>query len=166
MSPTEYGPARLGDDVHRPGGEGFEAGGRSFLRHRADDDHRQRAVDHELSQEGQTVHARHLDVERQHVRLVLENQIARDEGIRCEADDLDVGFVLQRIRQHPPHDGGVVDDEHTCLSHRSGHRQCRCGSVCGSAVSVTSTATGTSSITASRRGPLASRGDESGSTVG
>ena len=47
---------------------------------------------HQLAQERQAVHARHLDVERDDVRLVLQDQVARDERIgapgrppRCRA---------------------------------------------------------------------------------
>ena len=113
--------ARFGDDVDRAGGQRLDARGRSGLRHRAHDDHRQRMVRHQLAQEGQAVHARHLDVERDHVRLVLQDQVARDERIRREADHLHVRLGLERVGEHPPHDRGIVDDEDARLRRGHGH---------------------------------------------
>ena len=47
-----------------------------------------------------------------HVRLVLQDQVARDERIGRAADHLDVGLGAQRVGQQLPDDRGIVDDEH------------------------------------------------------
>ena len=66
---------------------------------------------HEPAQEAQAVHARHFDVEGDEIRLVLQDHVSGDEGIRGSANDLDVGLAAQSVAQHLPHDRGVVDDE-------------------------------------------------------
>ena len=66
---------------------------------------------HQLGQEGEPVHARHLDVEGDHVRLQPHDHVAGDVGIDRRAHHLDVGVATQLLGQDLPHDGGVVDHE-------------------------------------------------------
>src|ERR671931_1406508 len=53
-----------------------------------DHHHRHRMSAHELFKKGQAVHPRHLDVERQHVRLELADLVASDIRVRSNPDDL------------------------------------------------------------------------------
>ena len=112
--------ARLGDDVDRAGAQRLDRRRRPALRQRADDDHRHRPVLHQLAQEAQAVHARHLDVERDHVRLEPQDQVARDERIGGAADHFDVRLALQRVGEQLAHDRRVVDDQRPCIGRRDG----------------------------------------------
>ena len=67
---------------------------------------------HEQTQESQTVHLRHLEVERDDVRLELADAVAGLVRVGRHADDFDVVVGGQRIGGELPHEGGVVDDEH------------------------------------------------------
>jgi hypothetical protein len=115
------GPAGLGDHVHGAGLQRLDGGRGSRLGHRADDDDRQRVVLHQLAQEGQAVHARHLDVERQHVGPVLDDHVAGDEGIGRPADHFDRRLAAQRVADHLAHDRRVVDDEDARPPRRASH---------------------------------------------
>jgi hypothetical protein len=52
---------------------------------------------HDLAQEGDAVHARHLDVQRDNVRHFLLNAAGRGEGISGRSHDLDLGVGLQDL---------------------------------------------------------------------
>ena len=128
-----HGPARLqladstlepvGDLAHRIGSTGFRnhvngAGGqrldtgvRTRRRHRADDDHRHGVMFHQPLEEREPVHPRHLDVQRQHVRLVAQDQVTGDKRIGRDTDDFDVRLTTEHVGQHLAHDGRVVDDK-------------------------------------------------------
>jgi hypothetical protein len=62
---------RFGDDVDRPIFQGLEGALRALLGQAGTDHHRYRVLRHDLLQEGQAIHARHLDVERDHIRHLL-----------------------------------------------------------------------------------------------
>ncbi len=66
---------------------------------------------HQLGQEREPVHARHLDIQRQHVGAELRDLLARHVGVHRAPDHLDVGALRELLRQHLPHDRRVVDDK-------------------------------------------------------
>ena len=68
-------------------------------------------VAHELGQKTQPIHARHLDVEGEHIRIELGDLVPGDVGVRGDADHLDAGKGGQPFEQHPAHSGAVVDDQ-------------------------------------------------------
>ena len=59
---------RLGDDLHRAVFERSECALRALFGQTRTDHHRNRMLAHDLLEEGEPIHARHLDVERDHVR--------------------------------------------------------------------------------------------------
>ena len=77
----------VGDGIARV--HGLESDLASLGRDGRDDDHRQRLVLHECVQEREAVHARHLDVERDDVRLELDDHVASDIGIPRGAGHVD-----------------------------------------------------------------------------
>ena len=103
--------ARLADDVDGADAQRLDAGGRALLRQRADDDGRNRMVLHQLAQEAEAVHARHLDVERDDVGLELQDHVPRDVRIGGAADHLDVVVLAQGVAEQLADDRRVVDEE-------------------------------------------------------
>jgi hypothetical protein len=103
--------SRLGDDLHGAQGEGAHRGLAVARRQRADDHHRYREVAHELRQEAQPIHARHLDVERDDVGAQAQDLLAGDVRIDGGADDLDVGVLAELLAEDLPYQRGVVDDQ-------------------------------------------------------
>ena len=89
------------------------------LRERRDDHGRHRVVLHELAQERDPVHARHLDIERDHVGLELDDLRPRDVRIAGDAHDLDVGVARELALEDLANDGGVVDDQDADFAHAS-----------------------------------------------
>ena len=81
------------------------------LRERGHHHHRHRSQAHEVGEEGQAVHARHLDVEREHVRVEGLDLVARHQRVLGMAHDLDAGVLRQHLGQHPAHKRGVVDNQ-------------------------------------------------------
>ena len=66
---------------------------------------------HQLAQEGDAVHARHLDVERDDVGHLLANLAGRHEGVAGGRDHLYLRIFRQHGGQGLPDACGVVDDE-------------------------------------------------------
>ena len=85
------------------------------------DDHRERLLRHDLPQEGQSVHAGHLEIEDDDVRDLLLDPAGGDERIGGRSQDLDVGRRLQDAAQGLADGGRVVDHEDADRSGRA-HR--------------------------------------------
>src|SRR5690348_12415995 len=66
---------------------------------------------HQLLEKGQAIHARHLDVERQHIRLEGQNLVAGNERIRRRPHDLQVVFGGYGVGEKLAHDRRVVHDQ-------------------------------------------------------
>jgi hypothetical protein len=67
---------------------------------------------HEQAQEGESVHARHFQVEREDVGFKFADAVTRLVGIDGAADHLDGGVGAQGIGGDLPHEGGIVDNQH------------------------------------------------------
>ncbi|MPN03006.1 hypothetical protein SDC9_150229 [bioreactor metagenome] len=100
----------LGDDGYRPGCHRVERHRHPGFGQRRADDHRRRVFLHDLAQETEAIHARHLDVENDHVGPVAVEFFHREQGVRRCRDDLDVVRLGQNAAQHFTNDGRVVDD--------------------------------------------------------
>ena len=111
------GHADLGlqDDVDRPGFQGLKQGLRPRLGQGRTHHHRDRPLGHQLAQEGDAVHARHLDVEGDDVRNFLGNALGGDERIGRDADHLDLRIGFQDRRQGLPNRGRVINDQNADL---------------------------------------------------
>ncbi len=61
----------------------------------------------------QAVHARHLDIQRQHVRPQAQDLVARDKRIGRGAHYFQIRLRRQAFGQHLAHDGRIVHDQHS-----------------------------------------------------
>ena len=104
---------RLGHEIDRAERERPHGRFATLLRQRRDHHHRHRLVFHQPVQERQAVHARHFDVEGQHVRFELGDLVPGDVGVLGSADDLDFRVFLQKIGQNCPHEHRIIDDQDT-----------------------------------------------------
>ncbi len=66
---------------------------------------------HEFAQEGDAVHARHLDIEDDDVGHLLLNAARRHERVGRGADHLYAGIRRKDPGQDLTHRGGVIDDQ-------------------------------------------------------
>ena len=82
-----------------------------FFGQRRADQNRNRLVGHDLLQERQPVHVRHLDVEHDHVGPALLHLAHRDQRVG-RGVHVDPHLARQHGGHHLPHHGGVVHDEH------------------------------------------------------
>ena len=80
----------LGDEIDRAQLQRLERGLGAAFGQRRHHDHRHGPQAHEIGEESQSVHARHLDVQREHVRIGLLDALARHERIRRRAHHFDV----------------------------------------------------------------------------
>jgi hypothetical protein len=64
-----------------------------------------------ILQKREAVHARHLEVEREHVGVEFLDLVAGGVGVDRGADDFDVGIGFERIAHEFADDGGVVHDQ-------------------------------------------------------
>jgi hypothetical protein len=94
-------------ELHRANRRGRAAGGEARDHH-----HREWPQPHHLFEKLESVHPRHLDVERHDVGIERLDRFARLERIGGLADHLDCGIVGQRGRNQAAHGGRIVDDEH------------------------------------------------------
>ena len=107
-SPAARGPHRCHTAEQRDGAAPLGEG-------RADDD-RHRTLRHDLSQEGQAIHARHLQIEHDHVGALFGHLLERDDRI-LRRDHLHA-FASEDLGENPANDGGIIDNENV---QRSAH---------------------------------------------
>ena len=110
--------ARLQDDVDRPRLQRLEQRFRAFLDQRRAHHHRQGALRHQLAQEGDAVHARHLDVQGDDVGHLLLNVARGGKGIGGGGDHLDFRIGGQDRGHRLADAGTVVDHQDTDFLHR------------------------------------------------
>ena len=63
-------------------------------------------------QKRQAIHARHLNVQRQDIRLQLQNHIARHVRIAGRAHNFNFRILRQSVGNHAAHDCGIVHHQH------------------------------------------------------
>ena len=88
--------SRLGHHGHGARKKGVQRRAVLFRQGRTDDGG-DRRLGLDLAQESQTVHARHRDVEQQHVEPDLANHRAGAQGVGRAARQLDLGVALQQV---------------------------------------------------------------------
>jgi hypothetical protein len=94
-------------EFQRPDGDfGVALGQRGHHHHR----HGPQA--HQTLEEIQAVHARHFDVQGQHVGIVLLDELARDERIGRGRHDFQIGVGVDDFRHQTAHQGGIIDAQH------------------------------------------------------
>jgi hypothetical protein len=110
---------RLVENHDGAGGQGLDGRGRAGFRERRTDDDGSRPLLHHLPQEGHPVHARHLDIQQNHVRPVHFHALHRKQRVRYSGDDLDLRVGLQQVHHHLAHHGRVVHDHDFDAAHET-----------------------------------------------
>ena len=123
QGPDRHRAIGLGEDVDGAGLEGIEGHLRAGLGQGADHHHWHRMVLHQDPQEGQPIHPRHLEVERDHVGGEPHDLLAGYVGIAGRSHHLDPGVEIEAIGDRLPHECRIVDDEHAefLLGRRDAH---------------------------------------------
>ena len=62
-------------------------------------DYRDGVLRHEFFEERQAIHARHLDIEGDHVGDLLADSLSGDKGIARGGDDLDLGIGREQVAE-------------------------------------------------------------------
>jgi hypothetical protein len=102
---------RFGDDVDRPVFQGLEGALRSFLDQTGTDNDRDGMLDHDFLQEGETIHARHFDVEGNDIGNLFGDAFGGYERIGRGGHHLNTGIAGEHVAESLANDGGIVDDE-------------------------------------------------------
>ena len=79
--------------------------------------HRHGPQAHQLFKEVQPVHARHFDVQRQHIRVVALDQFARHQRIGRGRDDLHVRLAVDDLCHQAAHQRGIVHTQDSDFLH-------------------------------------------------
>jgi hypothetical protein len=116
-------PARLGQHLHGPDVKRLQRGLARRLPQRADHNDREGMVMHELLEERQAIHARHLDIESQHVRPKRQDLVAGDERIRRRSHNLQVRLLGDGLGENLADDRRVIHDQDPDLATLI-HRAC------------------------------------------
>jgi hypothetical protein len=106
--PFAYAQLGLGDEIDgaqfkRPHGDFAAAIGQRRHHH-----HRHGPQAHQPFEKIQAVHARHFHVQRQHVGVVLLDQLARHQRVGRGGHDFHVGVGVDDLGHQAPHQGGIV----------------------------------------------------------
>ena len=100
--------ARLGDDVDRAVFKRFECALRAFVSETGANDNGDGVLAHDLFEEGEAIHARHFDVERDDVGDLFCDAVGGDKGIAGGGDDFDFRVGVEYLAQSLAHNCGVV----------------------------------------------------------
>ena len=102
--------ARLGNDRDGAGRQRLQRRFRILSGQRRADHYRRRALGHQLSEKSDAVHARHLDIERDHIRPFAAHLFDRKEWVGSRANDPDIGIAIENGAHHLAHNRRVIDD--------------------------------------------------------
>jgi hypothetical protein len=103
---------RLVHEVHRAQLQAAEGDLGPLLRLRGEEEDGGWTVRHDAPQGLEPVHARHLDVEGDHVRPQVEGLFPAFLAVHGHAHHLDVGRGAEHAGEGLAHERGIVDDEH------------------------------------------------------
>ncbi len=101
----------FGHDGHRAGGERLHRGPGAFFREGGADHDGRGALGHDLAQEGDAVHAGHLDVQQDYVRPLVLHALHGQQRVGCRMQHLDAGSLAEQAGEYLAHDGGIVHDD-------------------------------------------------------
>src|ERR1700677_2017636 len=102
---------RLGDKVDRAESQRLEGGVSARLGMGAEQDHRQRCAAHDEAQRLHAIHARHFQIERNHVGPEFLDLLQSESAIHRGADDFDGRIAREDRGDELAHQRGVVHDE-------------------------------------------------------
>ena len=120
LEPVGNADLRFGHKVDSPQLQGLERDFGTPLGQGGDHHHRHRAKAHQLGQEVDAIHARHLHVQRDDVGIEVADHLPRGKGIGRRADAFHVRLVVDDLAEQAAHQGGIVHHHHACLGHLVG----------------------------------------------
>jgi cell division protease FtsH len=109
----------LGHIIHRPELQRLQRFPGALLRERAHHQNRDRMQVHDPAERVQPVHARHLDIQRDHVRVQLGNLLDGLLAVARRGDHGHPRILVEHGRERLAHERGVVHHEH---AYGSDHR--------------------------------------------
>ena len=98
------GAARLGDKIDGAKFDRLQGGLGAFRGQRRDHHHRTRRLDHDLAKAGQAIHAGHLDIERDNLRIERSHQFERFVAIAGQTD-VEVALFEENVFEQLAHQG-------------------------------------------------------------
>jgi len=107
----------LGDEIDRAQLQRLERDVGTALGQRRHHHHRHGAQTHQLGEEVDAIHARHLHVQGDDVGVEVADHLARDQGVGGRADAGHVGLAVDDLGEHAAHQGRVVYHHHSDLAH-------------------------------------------------
>src|SRR5579863_7800814 len=105
----------LGDEVERAHRKSLERDRRAPLAMTAHDNHRQPMLAGDLPEHFDAIHARHLEIERHHVRAKFFQFFQADSSIGRGSHNLDGRIAQKHLRDELPHQRGVIHYENANL---------------------------------------------------
>ena len=102
---------RLWQDLDSSDLQGSKSGVRSPLGQGGNDDDRHRTKRHKTFQEAEPIHAGHLDIKRDNVRVQRLDFITSYQWICSCTNNLDIYFAAQKFREQLPYQRRIVDDQ-------------------------------------------------------
>ena len=98
--------------VHRTQAERAQSGFRTSIGERGDHDHRHGMATHQLFEECQAIHPRHLDIESEYIGMESLDFFPGHKRIRCCTDHFQFRIRAENLRQQLAHERRIIDDKH------------------------------------------------------
>lgn len=109
---------RLGHKVHRAQLQRPQGDLRPLPGQGRDHHHRHRAQAHQFLQKVEAVHARHFNIQCQHLRIEFFDQIPRDQRVLRGGHHLHIGVAVHDLGHQLAHQRGVIHAQYPDLVHR------------------------------------------------
>ena len=106
--------------IHRPGFQGIHGGLRARLSQRTHNHDRQWVVLHQDTQECESIHARHFQIQREYIGLESYDFFSGHIGVARCSHHFNLWILAQRIGDGFAHKCRVVNDEHSQFGRRVG----------------------------------------------
>src|SRR5580765_7926377 len=104
---------RLGHEIDCAQCQSLESGVSAFFGMGADQDYRQRSAAHNQAKSFHALHARHFQIEGDHIGTELFDLFQCESTIHGRADDVDHRIAGKDIGNQFPHQRGIIDDENS-----------------------------------------------------
>ena len=104
------GCARFADHVHSSQPHRLQGGLAALGGQRTDHDNRHGEKPHQLRKERKPIHTRHFQVQRDHIRVQLDDFIPGDIWVYSSSNDLNIVRLGEFFGENFPYDGGIIDD--------------------------------------------------------
>src|SRR5882724_7158886 len=103
----------LGEKIDGAQRESLERGVATLFRMSAEENDRERSAPHDEAQRFHAIHAGHVQVQGDHIRLQLFNFFQRKCAVHSGANNFYRRFARQDRGDQFPHESGIIDDENS-----------------------------------------------------